>query len=92
MPSTPRPSIPLAFLLACTGSVLQSPAPTRAHHAPSMRACLPPRACSVIHRDLKPQNLLISRHGNVLKIADFGLARAMGVPVRALSPEVVTIW
>jgi serine/threonine protein kinase len=34
------------------------------------------------------QNLLISRHGNVLKVADFGLARAFGVPVRALSPEV----
>ncbi|KAJ9521222.1 hypothetical protein QJQ45_022940 [Haematococcus lacustris] len=46
----------------------------------------------VLHRDLKPQNLLISRRGNTLKLADFGLARAMGVPVRYLSPEVVTIW
>ncbi|KAG1658217.1 hypothetical protein FOA52_009556 [Chlamydomonas sp. UWO 241] len=46
----------------------------------------------VIHRDLKPQNLLIDIHANVLKLADFGLARAVGMPVRTLSPEVVTLW
>lgn len=45
----------------------------------------------VLHRDLKPQNLLISRQGQ-LKIADFGLARPFGAPVRAYSPEVVTLW
>lgn len=32
----------------------------------------------VLHRDLKPQNLLISRRGD-LKLADFGLARAKSV-------------
>jgi hypothetical protein len=31
--------------------------------------------------DLKPQNLLINRAGE-LKLADFGLARAFGIPVR----------
>ncbi|KXZ43554.1 hypothetical protein GPECTOR_87g416 [Gonium pectorale] len=43
----------------------------------------------VLHRDLKPQNLLIdiARRRNVLQIADFGLSRAFGVPVRLLSPE-----
>lgn len=45
----------------------------------------------VLHRDLKPQNLLISREGD-LKLADFGLARAFGIPVRAYSHEVVTLW
>ncbi|KAI0638977.1 Pkinase-domain-containing protein [Trametes polyzona] len=45
----------------------------------------------VLHRDLKPQNLLINRKGE-LKIGDFGLARAFGVPVNTFSNEVVTLW
>ncbi|KZV42016.1 cell division control 2 isoform 1 [Dorcoceras hygrometricum] len=46
----------------------------------------------VLHRDLKPQNLLIDRSTNSLKLADFGLARAFGIPVRTLTHEVVTLW
>lgn len=45
----------------------------------------------VLHRDLKPQNLLINEEG-VIKIADFGLARAFGIPVRVYTHEVVTLW
>jgi len=45
----------------------------------------------VLHRDLKPQNLLIDKEG-VLKLADFGLARAFGIPVRTYTHEVVTLW
>lgn len=41
----------------------------------------------VLHRDLKPQNLLINKKGE-LKIGDFGLARAFGVPVNTFSNEV----
>lgn len=41
----------------------------------------------VLHRDLKPQNLLINKKGE-LRIADFGLARAFGAPVRTYSNEV----
>ncbi|XP_013392042.1 cyclin-dependent-like kinase 5 [Lingula anatina] len=46
---------------------------------------------NVLHRDLKPQNLLINKNGE-LKLADFGLARAFGIPVRCYSAEVVTLW
>ena len=45
----------------------------------------------VLHRDLKPQNLLINRKGQ-LKLGDFGLARAFGIPVNTFSNEVVTLW
>lgn len=45
----------------------------------------------ILHRDLKPQNLLV-QGDNVIKIADFGLGRAFGIPVRAYTHEVVTLW
>ncbi|AFR97868.1 cyclin-dependent kinase 1 [Cryptococcus neoformans] len=45
----------------------------------------------ILHRDLKPQNLLINKSGD-LKIGDFGLARAFGIPLRTYTHEVVTLW
>ena len=60
----------------------------------------------IIHRDLKPQNLLIDKQvghqttldkcnlilKGVIKLADFGLARAFNYPMRAYTHEVVTMW
>lgn len=45
----------------------------------------------VLHRDLKPQNLLINKDG-VIKVADFGLGRSVGIPVRVYTHEIVTLW
>ncbi|OAL52610.1 cell division control protein 2 [Pyrenochaeta sp. DS3sAY3a] len=59
-----------------------------------MQLCQGVRYCHahrVLHRDLKPQNLLIDKDLN-LKLADFGLARAFGVPLRTYTHEVVTLW
>ncbi|TNN56031.1 Cyclin-dependent kinase 15 [Liparis tanakae] len=45
----------------------------------------------ILHRDLKPHNLLISYLGE-LKMADFGLARSKSIPSQSLSSAVVTLW
>lgn len=45
----------------------------------------------VMHRDLKPNNLLIAPNGE-LKIADFGLARSLSNPAEDLTSNVVTRW
>lgn len=48
----------------------------------------------VMHRDLKPQNLLVddSLPHPLLKVADLGLGRHFAIPIKAYTHEIVTLW
>ena len=45
----------------------------------------------VFHRDLKPNNILVTNDGVPL-LADFGLARNFSIPLKTYTHEVVTLW
>ncbi|XP_003931767.3 cyclin-dependent kinase 3 isoform X1 [Saimiri boliviensis] len=77
MDSTPGSELPMHLIKSYLFQLLQGVSFCHAHR--------------VIHRDLKPQNLLINELG-AIKLADFGLARAFGVPLRTYTHEVVTLW
>ncbi|NXY44782.1 CDK3 kinase, partial [Ceuthmochares aereus] len=77
MDSSPIGELPLSFVKKYLFQLLQG-----------VRFC---HSHGVIHRDLKPQNLLINEAG-AIKLADFGLARTFGVPLRTYTHEVVTLW
>ena len=46
----------------------------------------------VMHRDLKPHNILLNEQSLVLKIADFGLSRNFTLPLTKYTHDVVTLW
>lgn len=48
--------------------------------------------CWVLHRDVKPANVLVGPRAGSFKHADFGLARPYGSPLRAYTQPVVTLY
>ena len=46
----------------------------------------------MIHRDIKPLNILLNTKEGILKIADFGLAKSLTLPISPMSVEVQTLW
>ena len=46
---------------------------------------------TTINSDLKTSNLLYSRNG-ILKVADYGMAREYGSPIKPYTNLVVTLW
>lgn len=49
-------------------------------------------ANKILHRDLKPQNILIREEDHKVKIADFGLSRTYTVPIKNYTKEILTLW
>ena len=46
----------------------------------------------ILHRDLKPQNVLVTEGTLIAKLADFGLSRVYSIPIRPYTKEVLTLW
>lgn len=46
----------------------------------------------IMHRDIKPGNILISSKSGNLKLADFGLSRPFTIPYNQLSPNIQTLY
>lgn len=73
------------------GDITYSPADVKAWMLMLCRAVQFCHANYVLHRDIKPNNLLIAANGEV-KLADFGLARSFADPYQPMTYNTITIW
>ena len=81
----------LLKLIQDTQNISYTPADIKAWMLMLMRATYFCHANSILHRDIKPNNLLIAANGEV-KLADFGLARSFADPFQPMTYNTITIW
>ncbi|KAF6028920.1 Cdk7 [Bugula neritina] len=72
-------------------SLILTPANIKSYILQTLLGCEYLHNSWILHRDLKPNNLLINKSGT-LKIGDFGLAKFYGSPGRQYTHQVVTRW
>ncbi|KAJ8472015.1 hypothetical protein OPV22_026358 [Ensete ventricosum] len=72
-------------------NIVLSPADTKSYLQMTLKGLAYCHKKWVVHRDMKPNNLLIASDGQ-LKLADFGLARIFGSPDRKFTHQVFALW
>ncbi|CAL9136955.1 cyclin-dependent kinase [Musa troglodytarum] len=72
-------------------NIVLSPADTKSYLQMTLKGLAYCHKKWVVHRDMKPNNLLIASDGQ-LKLADFGLARIFGSPDRKFTHQVFARW
>ncbi|XP_070542670.1 cyclin-dependent kinase 7-like [Ptychodera flava] len=81
----------LEVIIKDTTSIVLTPANIKAYTLMTLLGLQYLHDNWILHRDLKPNNLLINDQG-VLKLGDFGLAKYYGSPNRQYTHQVVTRW
>jgi cyclin-dependent kinase 7 len=81
----------LLKLIQDTNNISYTPADIKSWMLMLMRATYFCHQNFVLHRDIKPNNLLIAANGEI-KLADFGLARSFADPFQPMTYNTVTIW
>lgn len=81
----------LLKLIQDTQNITYTPSDIKAWMLMLSRAVWFCHANHVLHRDIKPNNLLIAANGEI-KLADFGLARSFADPYAPMTYNTITIW
>lgn len=81
----------LLKLIQDTTAISYTPADIKAWMLMLCRAVWFCHANFILHRDIKPNNLLIAANGEI-KLADFGLARSFPDPFVPMTYNTITIW
>lgn len=81
----------LLKLIQDTGNIHYTPADIKAWMGMLSRAVWFCHENFILHRDIKPNNLLIAANGEI-KLADFGLARSFADPYVPMTYNTVTLW